>query len=234
MRILMEIKGRLKAIADFVRPCDISCDIGTDHAYIPIYLIKNEICNKCIAADKKEGPLRTARANIIKEDLKDRIEIRKGYGLEPIARGEADTVIITGMGGMLINEILSHSIDKTKRIRSIILQPMNAVEKTRKWLLKSGYEIKREVLQKEDNKIYCIIETVWCGNAQNEDDVFYYIGKKLIEKKDPLLLEYIGKQLIRFDKKIKGIGLSSQKKGLKEAVSLRDKMTAIYENVKKT
>jgi tRNA (adenine22-N1)-methyltransferase len=220
----MNIKGRLKAIADCVNHCDTVCDIGTDHGYIPIYLIKNGICRFCIATDLREGPLKRALFNIKNENLGDKIELRTGYGLFPIGKNEADTVIIAGMGGMLINEILERGKDISRNAKKIILQPMNSCEKTREWLYENGYSIENEVLIKEGNKLYNILETIWDGIKREEDSVYYHIGKMLIKKKDPLLGEYIKRNIRMLDKKINGLKLSRIKNGLEETENLRKKM----------
>jgi tRNA (adenine22-N1)-methyltransferase len=230
---IMELKGRLKAIADFVKPCETLCDIGTDHAYIPIYLINNKICGYCIATDIKKGPLKKAKKNILESGLQERIEIRQGYGLETVSQGEEDTFIIAGIGGNLVNEILSRGKDKAMKGKSFVLQPMNAVEKTRKWLIENGYFINKERLQKEGEKMYNILEAVWCNNIKKEDDIYYYIGKKLIDSNDPLLLEYIKNNINRLSKKINGLILSTQKEGLDNAVLLREKMIEIYNEARR-
>jgi tRNA (adenine22-N1)-methyltransferase len=229
---IMELKGRLKAVADFVKPCETLCDIGTDHAYIPIYLINNKVCRYCIATDIRKGPLKKAKNNILKNKLQEHIEVRQGYGLATVSMDEADTVIIAGIGGNLINEILSRGRDKAIKVKSFVLQPMNAIEKTRMWLLENGYCITKERLQKEGEKIYNVIEAVWNNKIYKQDDIYYYIGEKLIECNDPLLLQYIRNNINRLDKKIKGLKLSKKKTGLDSAVFLREKMIKIYNEVK--
>ncbi|MFZ5985912.1 MAG: tRNA (adenine(22)-N(1))-methyltransferase [Bacillota bacterium] len=196
----MELKGRLKLIADMTPKCDIVCDIGTDHAYIPIYLVKNGKCKKAVAADVKSGPLKAAQKNIDSFGLRDYIIAKIGDGLSPIEEDEADVIVIAGMGGMLIREILESNYSKAVKANALILQPMNAIELVREWLYEHGFEVYSERLVSEGHKIYNAIAAKWTGVIQKKDEVFYYIGQKLIENRDPLLKKYIEKKISQLDK----------------------------------
>ncbi|MGE4283842.1 MAG: Nif3-like dinuclear metal center hexameric protein, partial [Clostridia bacterium] len=167
-------------------------DIGTDHAYIPIYLLQNNISNYIIASDVRKGPIQKAQNNIKKYELLDKIEIRLGNGLEKIESNEVDTVIIAGMGGLLISSILSDAGDILKITKRLILQPNTGQEEVRKWLVQNYYKIIDEELVEENDKIYNIM-VAELGQEKIDRKIDYYIGKKLVEKKDPLL-----KKLIKF------------------------------------
>lgn len=147
---------RLKAVAGLVTGRTLS-DIGTDHAYIPIELIRNARADWAIACDINPGPLASARANIQKYAVADRVQLRLGAGLCPLESGETDTVVIAGMGGKLIADILSADFDKAKSFAELVLQPMNAQAELRKYLASSGFEIVKEELCEEGFKVYNII-----------------------------------------------------------------------------
>ena len=198
----MEIKGRLNLIADKVPVCEVLCDVGTDHAYLPVYLIKQGKCGRIIASDAKAGPIRVARKNITLYGMEDKIETRLGYGIETIEENEADVIVIAGMGGELIVEILRRGIKKAKRCRCLILQAMNSIDILHRWLYENGFNIYDEELAVEGEKIYCVICAKWTGEEGAEDCLYYYIGKKLVEKHDPLLPAYIKKSITRLDKAI--------------------------------
>ena len=131
---------------------DSVTDIGTDHAYIPIILADRGF--KVIATDISTGPLKSAEENIKKYN-KD-IELRLGSGLKPIKCGETDSIIIAGMGGELIEKILSENPEKAKN-SLLLLQPMNSQYELRKFLINSGYSIINEDLAAEGHKIYNLI-----------------------------------------------------------------------------
>jgi len=187
----MLIRGRLALIASKVPKCSCVCDVGTDHAYIPIYLIKNDICSRAIASDLTPGPIETAKRNIEFFGLNSDIETRVGYGLSTLKKNEADVIVIAGMGGVLIAEILEKDIDKAKSASALVIQPMNAIEVTRKWLYDNGFEIFDEELVREGRKIYNVIVAKWTGHTRKVAEVYYYIGEMLEKKRDPLLKEYI-------------------------------------------
>ena len=148
----MKLTNRLRAIASKVKTQSIVADIGTDHAYIPVFLVAHSISNKVIACDINEGPLQRANNHIIQNNLQYKIETRLGSGLKVIKPNEVDTVIIAGMGGVLITEILQESVDIIKTVKRLILQPMVGQEVVRAWLNKNGYIIIDEELSKEDRK----------------------------------------------------------------------------------
>lgn len=144
---------RLKLIADFVKGKTVA-DIGTDHAYIPIELMKNGRCERVIASDVNTGPAEIAENNIKEEGLN--IEVRTGSGLSVLLPGEAEDIIIAGMGGKLICEILAAHPEIAKSSR-LILQPMNGQYELRSFLLKEGYVISHEDLALEGFKVYNVI-----------------------------------------------------------------------------
>ena len=157
----MYLKNRLKMIADMIPIGSKVCDIGTDHAYLPIYLIKKDICRKVIACDLTIGPVEVAKKNVEQHKLESNIEVRLGNGLEPLLLDEVDVIVIAGMGGILIKEILMHNIDKTFKAKRIILQPMKDAEKLRKYLYLNGFDILDEGIAVEGEKIYNVISAIW-------------------------------------------------------------------------
>lgn len=145
------ITPRLEMILRHV--CGKTCaDIGTDHAYVPIKLAEAGI--KVIATDIMPGPLKIAAENVKKENAE--VELRLGGGLSPIKKGEVDTVIIAGMGGEMIEKILSEGEDKTQGV-TFILQPMNSQYELRRFLLNNGFYIIEEDLAVEGFKVYNLI-----------------------------------------------------------------------------
>ncbi len=201
----MNLKGRLYLIANKVPKCEMLADIGTDHAFVPIYLVMEGKCKKGIASDIRKGPVEIARRNINTYGLGDKIETRIGAGLEPIDDENVDVVVISGMGGELIIRILKDDLEKAQRAKTMIIQPMTAISEVRKWLLSNGFSIYDEELIAEGRRIYTVICTKWTGTVEKIDYVHSLIGKKLIEKKDPLLNDYIDQRISKLWKVINGL-----------------------------
>lgn len=222
----MILKGRIKFIADMIPECSIVSDIGTDHAYIPIYMVKHGRCERAIASDIGKGPVEVANRSISKHGVQDRVETRLGSGLKPIHEEEMDVCVIAGMGGLLISEILKEDVNKAKKARTLIIQPMNCIELVREWLYGNGFEISDEGLIAEGDRIYNVIASNWTGKVQSKDRVYYYIGEKLIEKKDPLLKRYIEKKIGVIDKIINEMSAmkDEDKAVLNDYISLRESL----------
>lgn len=191
----MRLKRRLKMIADQIPPCKILADIGADHAYVPIYALKTGLCNKALAVDIRKGPLQAASINIKKHGLEKHVEIRHGNGLNAIRLSECDVVVIAGMGGLLIRDILSSAVEKAKAANVLILQPNNAAEALRKWLYENGFTVACEKLVQDAEKIYCVIKAKWDGKAESKDEFTYYVGEKVLKGNELLIKEYLDRKL---------------------------------------
>ncbi len=190
----MKLKGRLKAIADMVSRSECLADIGTDHGFIPAYLVLEGIVSRAIAADISEGSLEKARVLIKQLGLEDRIETRHGSGLSVLKAGEADIIIIAGMGGILISEILAADEAIARSATALILQPMTAQRELRQWLAGHRYAIYDEELVSDQGRIYEIM-AVRSGCQDLEDEIYFDIGKCLIENRHPLLREHLERKM---------------------------------------
>ncbi|MBF8981982.1 SAM-dependent methyltransferase [Lutibacter sp. B2] len=195
----MKLTPRLLKVSEFVKNGEMVADVGTDHAYIAVYLVENEISKKVIATDVNEGPLNSANKNIKLYGFENNIETRLGNGLEKIKPNEVDTVIIAGMGGLLIRDILLGYPNVTKSIDKFVLQPMVAQDELREWLVNNGFCIVDEALVREEHRIYEIM-VVKKGKQEVNDNIYFEIGQKLIENKDPLLEEYIQMKINKYQK----------------------------------
>ncbi len=153
----MEISKRLKECARLVPLQAVVADIGTDHALLPIYLVKNNLATKVIASDVRKGPIEQAKKNVLLYRLNDSIEIILSDGIEDIT-DQVDTVIISGMGGKLISDILK--ANKLKNVQTLILQSNVASDILRKHLETINYKIVDELIFVENSKTYEIIKAV--------------------------------------------------------------------------
>jgi tRNA (adenine22-N1)-methyltransferase len=196
----MELSVRLNKIISLVDRCNNIADIGTDHGYIPIYLIKNNLCNGAIASDINLGPKKKAELNIGMEGLSEKIQCRLGGGLNTIKPYEVQAVIIAGMGGYLIRDILEDRLDVFKSLDYAILQPAQNPEILRKYIYERGFKIIDEELCFDQNKYYETIKVAYDNKPKIEDDFYYEVSKTFIEKKHPLIEDYVKYKLLVYIK----------------------------------
>ena len=224
----MYLKGRLGAIADKIPQCDTLADIGTDHAYIPVFAVQNSLCRKAIAADVKSGPVNIASRNVKRYGYENHIETRLGYGLEPLKENEAEVIVIAGMGGVLIQEIMAGSLETARNAKVLILQPMNLAEVLRKWLYENGFDILEETLAEEGEKIYTILNVKWTGESRELDEFYHYIGYGLAQRKDALFKRYAMNKLKLLKKKITGMQKAvKQAEELEKLIEIKNRLEAI-------
>jgi tRNA (adenine22-N1)-methyltransferase len=199
---------RMLMIAQAVNSCKKVFDTGSDHAFIPIYLVLKGICGSAVASDVKEGPIKVSARNIRRFKLENRISVEKGDGIENAAG--YDSIIIAGMGGQLICDIISRSSDIAKKAVQLILQPMNAPEKLRKYLWDNGYRIIDENLCSEKHKVYNVICAEYTGKQETYEKWQLHTSKNLVEKKHILLSGYLEPKLRRLYDMRNGISNGSE------------------------
>ena len=177
-----DLDKRLLCCADFVRHGSVAADIGSDHAYLPIYLVKEGICPSAIASDINEGPVNRAKINIAVSGLSKKITVLKSDGLDEAISLSPDDIIIAGMGGELIRDIINASeYVKNSDIR-LILQPMTMPEVLREYLAKSGFNIIEETVCIAADKCYQIICAHFDGIKRKFDSITLLLGEKNIER----------------------------------------------------
>lgn len=200
------ITPRLRAILDRVNT-DTAADIGTDHAYISIRLIRDGRARHVIASDIRKGPAETAKANIERYGLGDKIEVRLGGGLSVLEKGEADLIIIAGMGGELIRDIVASDEDKA-RASDLILQPMNSQYELRKYLIQNGFTIYNEDIAVEGFKVYNILSVRNGKSGEFESDTDYHIPPYLANHKN--FKKLLDKKRREFENVVKGLENSAE------------------------
>ncbi|MGM0500979.1 MAG: tRNA (adenine(22)-N(1))-methyltransferase [Bacillota bacterium] len=188
----MNLSPRLKKIVSFIDLPTTVADIGTDHAYIPIYLAKYSDCPLIIASDYNQDPYQVAKNNVKQAGVANQVEVRLGSGLTVLNANEVDTAIIAGMGGQTIKKILTANYKLAQQLEKIILQPMAGASSLRKWLVDQEFAIIDEGLVQEKEKLYQII-VVEPGKMEVEDEFLLELGPKLITQQDELLDLYFDK-----------------------------------------
>lgn len=153
-----QLSKRLARVADFVPERTVLADIGSDHAYLPCYLMKNGKIRRAIAGEVVTGPFEAATRNVEQNGFADRIEVRLANGLQAITETDrVETVTIAGMGGTLITSILEEGKDRLRGVRRIIAQPNLHAIAIREWAAANGFCIVDEAILQEDGKIYEVL-----------------------------------------------------------------------------
>ena len=192
---MQELSKRLLTVASMVEKGSVVADIGTDHAYIPIYLVEQGICEKAIAMDVNPGPLERAKEHISASGLLEQILTRLSDGLKELSEEEADTYVIAGMGGPLMVSILRHRMDLIIKGKTLILQPQSEIHEVREFLIQNHYEIIKEEMFYDMDKTYVAMKAVKREEAVTAyTKVQYIFGKLLLENSNPVLFEYLQKQ----------------------------------------
>lgn len=193
----MQLSKRLQCISQMIQPCQCLCDIGTDHAHIPIDAVGRGVAVKAIASDVRTGPCQVAEKNIAAHGLTNQIEVRIGSGFATIQQGECDCVVIAGMGGNLMLDLFREAGGLPKNVKQLVIQPQNALERVRKFFYEEGYEIQQEKLVYEEGKFYTVFSVAYTGEKQVKERIFAYIGECLLKQPDPLLQAYLEKEIRR-------------------------------------
>ncbi|MBR3770405.1 MAG: SAM-dependent methyltransferase [Lachnospiraceae bacterium] len=194
---MVKLSNRLLAVASFVTDGNILADVGTDHGYIPIYLLQEQRIHKAIAMDINAGPLERAKEHIAVYGLKDYIETRLSDGVAALTPGEVDTVLVAGMGGGLVMHILEDGKEVCRQAKELVLQPQSELERVREYLWSNGYVILEENMVLEDEKFYPMMRVAYQNvidtkNAKNL--LFCRYGKHLLEQKHSVLKEYLERE----------------------------------------
>ena len=197
----VNLSKRLEAVKDTVLNCDVSLDIGCDHGYVSIALVKEHVAKKVICLDINEGPLTAARRNVLEAGVGENIELRLSDGFEKVTEGDnADSVIIAGMGGRLTASILDAGKDIVKTLSQLVLEPQSEIDVVRAKVRELGFHIEREQFLTERGKFYFIIDARPGADDKTGDEEFYdKYSKYLIKTKDTGYKEYVLTNIEKFE-----------------------------------
>lgn len=201
----LALQPRLQLLADMVPAGSRLADVGTDHGYLPVYLLLQGRISRAIASDIVDGPLQHARQTAAEYEV-DGIDFRLCPGLDAIAPHEADTVVIAGMGGETIQAILSAAPWTADGSHLLLLQPMTKVEYLRKWLVDNGYTFTEERLVWDKDHLYPVFAVR--GGTQPPLTAAQQYGGVLLDG-DPLYGAYLDERIGKLQKAVEGLQKSS-------------------------
>jgi tRNA (adenine22-N1)-methyltransferase len=231
---VIEISARLYSIAKLIPAGLRVADIGSDHAYLPTYLVQTGKSPFVVAGEVNEGPYNAAKKQIEEAGLQKYVQVRKGDGLSVLREGEADVIVIAGMGGGLITQILQEGRDKLKKAKQLVLQPNVGEELVRSFALEHGWQLIAEEMVEEDDHIYEILSFVQGdGHLPYRQQIYPF---HLLLKMGPYLLQQQGpifrKKWQRELKKMENILAQLAKSANPSAMEKRERLRKEYEEIK--
>ncbi|MBQ7862316.1 MAG: SAM-dependent methyltransferase [Clostridia bacterium] len=222
----IKLDSRLSAVADFVREGKTVADIGTDHAYLLAYLLQQGTIENGIAADLRKGPLENARKTLIESDQLEKVNLILSDGLDELKKGDCEDIVIAGMGGILIKEILERTPWVFDENIHIIAQPMTHAEVLRRFFLENGFKILEESSATDGKRFYCIISAQYDGIKRDAEEWYTYVGE-LIKNRDNVSQTYIEKTIATLEKKL----VAMQNAGVGEVDTLTATVATLKQKV---
>lgn len=187
------LSRRMEAVAGLISLCGVLADVGTDHGYIPIAMVQQKKVKKAIAMDLRVGPLERAKKHIAEYGLEDLIETRLSDGVAALSPGEADSIVVAGMGGELVMHILSDGEAVCRGAKELILQPQSELAEVRKYLAEEGYCIRQEDMVLDDGKYYPMMRVI-PEPADELSEIEALYGPILLREKNPVLFSFLQKE----------------------------------------
>lgn len=213
---MLTLSPRLMACARLVSGAGCCCDVGTDHAYLPVYLLQRGICTSVIASDIGEGPLQSARQTAARWGVSEGIRIIRSDGLQQIPKEGVTDVVIAGMGAETICDILEHG-DWLRRGTNLILQPMTRTPLLRRWLSAHGFALYREIPVQEEQRLYTVLQAGYTGEVRALSPLEEMIGR--LDDTDPLARAYALRQAETLRKKAAGLNRAGKPAEQEEALA---------------
>lgn len=208
----MHLDKRLQAVASLVPQGSRLADIGTDHAYLPVWLVRNGAIASAVAGDIASGPCQAARATVAMYATADKIAVRQGSGLAVLAPGEADCIAICGMGGSTIISILAADMAVATSAQRLVLQPMAGAAALRRWLVEQGWSLVSEALVDDPPHFYEIICAERSSDAASYSEAEYLVGPALLRDGHPLLAKQIARQQASLEELLSNMARSERAK----------------------
>lgn len=203
--VTIKLSNRLLTVASFIAPCDTVADVGTDHGYLPVWLLQTKTVRYVIASDIHAGPLARAKQSAAEYSLENKIRFEQCNGLQFADSAVADTIVIAGMGGETIISILS-AAPWTRQGRSLVLQPQSKIPELTGWLQEHGYTLSDAKLCMDAGKLYLVLAVQGCPTER-----LITAEELLLRRRDPLLPQYLLGRITRLQHAIAGMERAEQR-----------------------
>ncbi len=228
---MASLSKRLSLIADMtgINPESTVADIGCDHGFLSIELLKRNAAKSVICADVNEGPLERAKENVKASGLLERASFVLSNGFEKINDGVADICVIAGMGGLLIVELINDSIEKVKKYKKLILSPQSDIPEVRRFLKEKDFFVFDERMIYDMGKFYTVMVVTPGSKSEDLTDTEVFFGKHLILKKDEVFFEYLNQRVRVLESIISGI-----KSDEKSTLSNANRLLELTDELQKT
>ncbi|GAA6113095.1 MAG: tRNA (adenine(22)-N(1))-methyltransferase TrmK [Apilactobacillus sp.] len=224
------LSQRLKTVADFVPKNSRVADIGSDHAYLPVYLMKQNQIEFGIASEVAKGPLENAKQEILSEGLSDKIDTRLADGLLSINKEDnINCVTIAGMGGTLIRQILENGKNHLSGNEVLVLQPNVGENRLRTWLMNNHYEIKDETILREDGHTYEIIVAEKVNHDVEYSEQELQFGPFLLKQHSEVFVEKWQNEINRIEMVIDQMNQAKKEKPIEKIQKMKDDINSIKE-----
>ena len=191
----IKLSARLEMSARMVGRTGCVADIGCDHAHTDIWLLGNNAADRCVAMDVRKGPLEKAKANLEQYGCSDKVELRLSDGLDALKPGEAQCIIIAGMGGIVMRNILERGLGPEGHLYGsdpvLVLQPQSHIYEVRKWLYDNLYVITDEDMCREEGKYYFSMKAEKASRKGSIAEEELHFGPVLLKRKPPVLARYL-------------------------------------------
>ncbi|HSI67977.1 MAG TPA: tRNA (adenine(22)-N(1))-methyltransferase TrmK [Planococcus sp. (in: firmicutes)] len=227
-----QLSERLTRVASHVPEGSVLADIGSDHAYLPCFLVLKGVAHKAIAGEVVQGPYDSARNQVIQENLVDRIQVRLASGMDAVNESDGVTAVtIAGMGGPLIRTILEQGNERLSGVKRLILQPNIHAKSIREWAQRNNWEIIEEEILKENNKTYEILVLEPSRIVQQLSEAELLLGPKLIKEQSPIFKEKWEREKDQWNRIVQSIGMSEQNHESRGKISELESKIKLVEEV---
>lgn len=237
---MLQLSNRLLAVAGLAGTARVLADVGTDHGYIPVHLAACGKTQGAIAMDINQSPLAHAREHIQQYGLEERIEIRLSDGLSALKPGEADVIVIAGMGGALMTRILSQGRETAHTAERLVLQPQSEIFAFRRFLCEDGYQITAEDMVYEEGKFYPMMRVAPLQAKRDNSgqglqkeavsaETAWKYGSLLIQERHPVLEQYLLRQKAQKESILQSLALNARQDVSRRQRQLEQELTEIRE-----